>query len=41
VGQIEDLTGLSFGSLAGADPLGREEAAISTREVQRPGELLL
>ena len=39
--QIEDLTGLSFGTLAGADPLGREEAAISAREVHRPEELLL
>jgi len=41
VRQIEDLTGLSFGTLAGADPLGREEAAISAREVHRPEELLL
>jgi endonuclease G, mitochondrial len=41
VRQIEDLTGLSFGALAGADPLGREEAAISAREVHRPEELLL
>jgi endonuclease G, mitochondrial len=41
VGQIEDLTGLSFGALAGADPLGREEAASSAREVHRPEELLL
>jgi endonuclease G len=41
VQQIEDLTGLSFGSLAGADPLGRDEAAISVREVRRAEELLL
>ena len=41
VRQIEDLTGLSFGSLADADPLGREEAAIAAREVRRPEELLL
>jgi endonuclease G, mitochondrial len=40
--QIQDLTGLSFGSLLDADPLGQqEEAAIRTREVRRPEELLL
>jgi endonuclease G, mitochondrial len=41
VRQIEDLTGLSFGTLADADPLGREEAAVSAREVHRPEELLV
>ena len=41
VQRIEDLTGLSFGSLADADPFGREEAAILAREVTRPEELLL
>jgi endonuclease G len=42
VRQVESITGLSFGSAADADPLGRqEEAALSVREVQRPGQLLL
>ena len=41
VRQMEDLTGLSFGSLVDADPLGREEAAIPAREVRRPEEFLL
>jgi len=41
VRQIEELTGLSFGSLANADPLGREEAAIPAKEVKRPEELHL
>jgi endonuclease G, mitochondrial len=41
VRRIEDLTGLSFGSLADADPLGREEAAVPAREVRHPEELLL
>lgn len=41
VRQIEDLTGLSFGSLVDADPLGREEAAIPAREVRRPEQLLV
>ena len=41
VRQIEGLTGLSFGSLADADPLGRQEATISARELTRPEELLL
>jgi endonuclease G len=41
VRHLEDLTGLSFGSLVDADPLGREEAAIPAREVRRPEELLL
>jgi endonuclease G len=41
VSQIEGLTGLSFGSLAGADPLAREEAAVTAREVTRPDELRL
>jgi hypothetical protein len=39
--RIEGLTGLSFGSLADADPLGRQEATITAREVRRPQELLL
>jgi endonuclease G, mitochondrial len=41
VRHIEDLTGLSFGTLADADPLGRQEATITAREVRRPQELLL
>jgi endonuclease G len=41
VRQIEDLTGLSFGSLADDDPLSREEAAVPARDVRRPEELLL
>lgn len=41
VQQIEGLTGLSFGSLAEADPLAREEAAVTAREVTRPEELRL
>ena len=41
VHHVEDLTGLSFKSLADADPLGRQEATISAREVRRPQELLL
>ena len=32
VQQIEGLTGLSFGSLADADPLAREEAAVTARK---------
>ena len=41
VRRIEGLTGLSFGSLADADPLGRQEATISARELSRLEELLL
>jgi endonuclease G len=41
VRQVESITGLSFGSAADADPLGREEAALAAREVRRPGELQL
>ena len=41
VSQIEGLTGLSFGSLADSDPLAREEAAVTAREVTRPDELRL
>ena len=41
VAQIQDLTGLSFGSLVDADPLGREEATVLAREVRRPEELHL
>jgi endonuclease G len=41
VRRIEGLTGLSFGSLTDADPLGRQEATISARELSRPEELLL
>ena len=38
---IEDLTSVSFGTLADADPLARQEATITAREVRRPQELLL
>ena len=41
VRHIEDITGLSFGPLADADPLSRQETAIPAREVQRPDHLLL
>ena len=41
VRRVEDITGLSFGPLADADPLGRQEATITAREVQRPDHLLL
>jgi endonuclease G len=41
VRHVEDITGLSFGPLAGADPLGRQETTITAREVQRPSQLLL
>ena len=41
VRHIEDLTGLSFGTMTDADPLGRQEATITAREVRRPRELLL
>jgi endonuclease G len=41
VRHVEDITGLSFGPLPDADPLSRQEAAISAREVQRPDHLLL
>jgi endonuclease G len=41
VRHIEGLTGLSFRSLADADPLGRQEATIIAREVRRSQELLL
>jgi hypothetical protein len=41
VRQIENITSLSFGPLAGADPLSRQEATAQVREVQRPGHILL
>jgi endonuclease G, mitochondrial len=41
VRRIEELTGLSFGSLVEADPLDRMEAAIPFREVTRLDELML
>jgi endonuclease G len=41
VRHVEDITGLSFGPLADADPLSRHEAAMAAREVQRPDHLLL
>ena len=41
VRHVEDITGLSFGPLADADPLSRQEVAIPAREVQRPDHLLL
>jgi endonuclease G len=41
VRHIEDITGLSFGPVAGADPLSRPETALPAREVQRPDHLLL
>jgi len=41
VRHVEDITGLSFGPLADADPLSRQETAIPAREVRRPDHLLL
>jgi endonuclease G len=41
VRRVEELTGLSFGALLDADPLGRLEAANAAREVERPEEILL
>ena len=41
VRQIENITSLSFGPLAGADPLSQQEATAQVREVQRPGHILL
>ena len=41
VRHVEDITSLSFGPLADADPLSRQEATITAREVQRPDHLLL
>ena len=43
VRQIENLTGLSFGALADADPLaaGPEEAAAAPREIRTPADLAL
>jgi endonuclease G len=41
VRRVEELTGLSFGSLADADPLERMEAAVPFREVTRLEELTL
>jgi endonuclease G len=43
VRQIENLTGLSFGALADADPLaaGPEAAAAAPREIRTPADLVL
>ena len=41
VRHVEDITSLSFGPLADADPLSGQEATITAREVQRPDHLLL
>jgi endonuclease G len=41
IGQIESLTHLSFGSLADADPLGKLETPIRSKEIARPEELVL
>lgn len=41
VRRIEELTRLSFGALAGADPLGAEEALVAPREVTRLEEVAL
>jgi endonuclease G, mitochondrial len=41
VRQVENLTSLSFGTLADADPLGRQEATTAAREIQRPGHIVL
>ena len=41
IADIESLTGLSFGSLADADPLGGLEAMVSSREIRSPEDLVL
>jgi endonuclease G len=41
VRRIEDLTGISFGSLVDADPLESQEVATTGRELLRPEELVL
>jgi endonuclease G, mitochondrial len=41
VRRVEELTGLSFGALPGADPLASQEAAIAAKEIERPEEIVL
>lgn len=41
VRRIEELTGLSFGSLADADPLAQLEAAVAPKEIARPEDIVL
>jgi endonuclease G, mitochondrial len=41
VRRIEELTGLSFGALADADPLGQLEAAMAAKVIARPEDIVL
>lgn len=41
VRRVEELTRLSFGALADADPLALQEAAAAPKEIERPEEILL
>ena len=41
VAKVEELTGLSFGTLAASDPLARLESTELVREVGAPGDLVL
>jgi endonuclease G len=41
VTRVEELTGLDFGALRDADPLGKLEATVTGREVGGPRDLLL
>jgi endonuclease G, mitochondrial len=41
VRRIEELTGLSFGTLADADPLGQLEAAMAAKVITRPEDIVL
>ena len=41
VRRIEQLTGLSFGALADADPLAHEEALVTARELGGPEDVVL
>jgi endonuclease G len=41
VRRIEELTRLSFGALADADPLARQESVISAREISDPRQIML
>jgi endonuclease G len=41
VQRIEELTGLSFGSLAAADPLAQREVEVRQVEIDRPEEVVL
>jgi endonuclease G, mitochondrial len=41
VSRIEELTSLSFGSLADADPLARDEALLEPKEVERLDDIVL